>query len=111
MNKIKFGCLTLMAALCFVASAHAGVTFLPAASGGIGGSSGSSHAVSTAQRCINEGYRSSCSGRQRGVDKCPYNSSYYRSCCSEDYKFTREECINAGLRPSNISCGGLHRCR
>ncbi len=112
MRKINVIYLAAALMLGFAATAEAGVTFLPAAGGSVGNSNKGNASQSSDQKCISEGYRrTSCSSDQILTDRCPYNSSYYKSCCPEAYKFTKEECLKAGLRYSSNSCGGLYRCR
>ncbi len=114
MKKIKLVlCITTLLSF-FAISVNAAVTFLPNAGGGVGGgkksSSSSPNNVSSKQRCINAGYKqsvTSCSGNL--VDKCSYNSAYFRYCCGKEYMYTARECTEAGLRPGT-SCGGLYKC-
>lgn len=109
MNKIK---LFVLAAVLtsFAAGVHAGVTFLPAMAESIGSSGGGSHS-SSADKCRNEGYvYTSCESGEVLADACPYNGTYYKTCCPEGYDFTKEECLNAGLSYSRKSCGGKYRC-
>lgn len=111
MKKVKLICLVSALILGISGSALAGVTFLPAAGGGVGSSSKSSTSQSSDQKCLNEGYsRTSCGNGQVLTKQCPYNNNYYKSCCPEEYKFTKDECTNAGLRYSSNSCGDLYRC-
>ena len=112
MKKIKFMCLVSALVLGISGVANAGVTFLPAAGGSVGSSGKPSAAQTSEQKCKSAGYsRTSCGNGQILADQCPYNRSYYKSCCPEDYRFTKEECTRAGLRYSSNSCGGLYRCR
>ncbi len=109
MKKIKIIVL-LGVLLSFSAiTANAGVTFLPSASGSVG-TGKKKTSLSTDQKCKNAGYRLTCSSSQRGVDSCPYNKNYYKSCCSKEYKYTIKECQKAGLSYSRTSCGGLYKC-
>lgn len=112
MRKINVICLAAALMLGFATIAEAGVTFLPATGGSVGSSNKGNASQSSDQKCISEGYsRTSCGNGQILADQCPYNRSYYKSCCPEDYRFTKEECTRAGLRYSSNSCGGLYRCR
>lgn len=109
MKKIKLIiCITALLSF-FTINANAGVTFLPSTSG-ISSKSHKSKAVTTEQRCRNNGYSYKCGANQNGIDKCPYNGSYFKSCCTKEYKYTRQECIKAGLKPSSQKCGGFHKC-
>lgn len=111
MQKIKFICLVSALVLGLSSAVNAGVTFLPAASSSVG-STGHSSAQSSDQKCISAGYsRTSCAKGQILSEQCPYNSSYYKRCCPEDYRYTKEECTRAGLRPSARKCGGLYSCQ
>ncbi len=94
----------------------AGVTFLPGSSYGSAGSANSGNTTQPSQqdsetRCKNAGYYyTSCGENEVLTERCPYDSSYYRDCCETDYKYTRQECLNAGLSYSRKSCGGLYKC-
>ncbi len=90
--------------------ASAGVTFLPAAEGAVG-STGGSGVADPAQRCRNQGYTlTSCGAGQILVGECPYDHSYFRNCCPEEYRFTKEECLEAGLYYSQSNCAGFYKC-
>lgn len=114
MKKIKLVlCITTLLSF-FAISVNAAVTFLPNAGGGVGGgkksSSPSPNRVSSEQKCKNSGYRlTSCNGNL--VEKCPYNSAYFKYCCGKEYIYTAKECTQAGLLPSANSCGGFYKCR
>ena len=94
---------------CFAFAANAGVSFLPAGSSSVGVSK-KTQTITSDQKCKNENYRKTCSGKQIGVDPCPHNNKYYKSCCNAAYNFTKEECIKNGLRYSTQTCGGKHYC-
>jgi len=88
----------------------AGVTFLPATDGAVGSGSSSGY-TSSEQRCRSQGYtRTSCGAGQILVGECPYDSSYFQSCCPEEYRFTKEECLEAGLHYSESNCAGFYKC-
>lgn len=107
MKKLVLLCLLFS---CFVFTANAGVTFLPNASGSVG-SSRKNTDLSTDQKCKNAGYKQhGCETSKKGVDACPYNKSYFKTCCAKEYKYTVQECLKAGLRYSSSSCGGLYKC-
>ncbi len=101
----------LALSLCLTAGvAFAGVRLISDVEGAVGGGSSSSQAT-PAQKCMAEGYRlSSCNGNLQPVNPCPYDSTYFESCCSEEYAFTVEECTQAGYSASRATCGGLHKC-
>ena len=107
---------TLVMAFIFVGAcatqSFAGVTFLPGSTYGSAGSAkNASSPTDSATRCKQAGYRySSCSAGMILADKCPYNSSYYKNCCSAEYRYTKDECTKAGLNYSRNSCGGLYKC-
>ena len=109
MVKTKLTILTLVFLSSLAASAHAGVMFLPGESSG----SGKTDSVQNdpQQKCKAEGYTlTSCKSGYRLTNPCPYHRWYYKSCCSEDYSFSKEDCQKAGLRASRDSCGGLYKC-
>jgi len=61
----------------------------------------------TPEKCKNLGYtQTSCTGGSP-ADVCPYNSSYFKECCTSDYKYT--EC-DYPLVKSSESCGGKYKC-
>lgn len=95
---------------CLALNANAAVTFLPQAKNSVG----NYHKTDTTpsdQKCKNAGYtQTQCTSSQKKIDICPYNKSYFKYCCEADYKFTKQECLNAGLSYSRKSCGGLHKC-
>ena len=109
----KFVCVCLFMS-CFAFVTNAGVTFLAGTESSVGGSSKSNKKatiIASDKKCINEGYRlTSCAKGLKGVDVCPYKKGYYKSCCSEEYKFTKEECLKHGLEYSSKTCGGMHMC-
>ena len=98
----------------FCMESFAGVTFLPGSSYGSAGSSGSSSRPSqqdSATKCKNAGYYyTACEQGEILTERCPYDNAYYRDCCEAEYKYTRQECLNAGLSYSRKSCGGLYKC-
>ena len=64
---------------CFAFAANAGVSFLPAGSSSVGVSK-KTQTITSDQKCKNENYRKTCSGKQIGVDPCPHNNKYYKYC-------------------------------
>ena len=108
LSAVSVGCLIAF-------SASAGVTFLPGSSYGSAGGSNSSNKqpqqTDTAMQCKHSGYYyTSCPAGSVLKERCPYNNSYYKECCDEEYKYSKNECINAGLSYSRKSCGGLYKC-
>lgn len=60
--------------------------------------------------CEEEGYTiTSCPTGFIGAYPCPYNSSYFQSCCPDEYIFTAEECTSMG-KETGASCGGKYSC-
>ncbi len=109
MVKTKLTILTLLFLGSFAFSAHAGVMFLPGESSG-NTSTGSSQ-KQPEEKCRAEGYTlTKCQAGYRLTNPCPYHRWYYKSCCSEDYAFSKEDCVKAGLRASRDTCGGFYKC-
>lgn len=106
--------LSLAFCLLFSGMSFAGVQFLPAAQGiGSGGSSqgGKRFERSSAEKCKARGYRTTrenCNGQL--INACPDDSSYFKTCCGNEYQYTKEECLSNGLRPSSKMCGGKYFC-
>ena len=61
----------------------------------------------TVTRCQREGYNLTACTIGLPTNICPYNSSYFKSCCTADYKYT--SCAYP-LTKSAESCGGKYRC-
>ena len=62
-------------------------------------------------RCTTMGYyRTICRKGFYLTDRCPLNSKYYKTCCSNDYNMTKEECERSGGIASSITCGGKYFC-
>ena len=115
MKNLKFTLLVAVLACGICGAAFAGVTFLPSSSSSVGGSSSGNNnnnsAQASASRCRSAGYgNTSCASGLVLRERCPYNSSYYKSCCQAEYKYTPAQCTNAGLRASRNSCGGYYKC-
>ena len=63
------------------------------------------------QSCPQAGYtRHGCPSGYIPVGECPYDSSYYMGCCQEQYQYRAEDCIAAGMQPSQTTCHGYHAC-
>lgn len=61
----------------------------------------------TAEQCKKLGYTvTSCPGGTL-IDACPYNSSYHKTCCSSEYKYTASNC--SLLNTTSASCGGKYK--
>ena len=64
----------------------------------------------TIVQCKREGYNEvSCISSYWLAEKCPYNSSYYKKCCSGSYKYLASECTPPRTISSD-SCGGKYKC-
>ena len=66
--------------------------------------------MSSAQHCFTSGYEARCPAGYIGIDRCPYDSRYYRDCCQEPYTHLASECLAQGLTPSEATCLGYHAC-
>lgn len=109
MNKIILATLAAVLAFGFCDTAKAGVTFLPASGTGVGNTGNNN--LSSDQRCRNEGYNyTACESNYILAEQCPYNYNYYKNCCPEEYQYTKEECLNAGLNYSRNNCAGYYKC-
>ncbi|MDR1026601.1 MAG: hypothetical protein LBL47_04295, partial [Lactobacillus sp.] len=65
----------------------------------------------TGEKCTAKGYvLTKCPSGYFLTGRFPQDGNYYKECCSDEYAFTSEDCVRAGLRPSVTKCGGLHRC-
>lgn len=110
MKKIMILSLTL----CMILSeaCFAGVQFLPAAQGigsGGGGQSGKRFG-SGAERCKSRGYQQTkVNCAEQLLNPCPYDGSYFKDCCPSGFNYTKEECLQNGLRPGQ-KCGGKYKC-
>jgi len=61
----------------------------------------------TAEQCKKLGYTvTSCPGGTL-IDACPYEPSYYKTCCSSEYKYNKDNC--SLLNTTGTSCGGKYK--
>ena len=60
-------------------------------------------------RCQSLGYTLTSCGSGSPKEVCPYNSSYFKSCCSADYKYDADDCVFP-LTKSTDTCGGKYSC-
>lgn len=111
----KFLFMFVLCALCGISgTVDAGVRFItdvPRNSFSGAPLSGSSSSIKN--RCASAGYRKNAEDCAKGTvptNPCPYGGGYYKSCCDEEYKYTREYCLRRGLKPSNGSCEGKYAC-
>lgn len=64
----------------------------------------------TSDNCKKAGYDlTTCADGTFPKTLCPYNGSYFKECCSADYKYTKTECTYPHTASAN-SCGGKYRC-
>ena len=85
----------------------AAVHFLTKENGLNFGSGGLEFSDNTAEQCKELGYTvTSCPGGTL-IDACPYNSSYYKTCCGSEYKYTASNC--SLLNTTSESCGGKYK--
>ena len=77
--------------------------------GGIIFSEGTEFTDETIKRCQDSGYTLTSCNDGSPVDVCPYNSSYFKSCCASDYKYNADDCAYP-LTRSTESCGGKYKC-
>ena len=85
----------------------AAVHFLTKENGLNFGSGGLEFPDITAEQCKKLGYTvTSCPGGTL-IDACPYNSSYHKTCCSSEYKYTASNC--SLLNTTSASCGGKYK--
>ena len=60
--------------------------------------------------CKNLGYtKDSCDAGYWKFDFCSYNLKYFKTCCSDSYKYTSATC-NSPNELSTDSCGGKYKC-
>ena len=59
------------------------------------------------EQCKKLGYTvTSCPGGTL-IDACPYEPSYYKTCCSSEYKYNKDNC--SLLNTTGTSCGGKYK--
>ena len=109
-------CLKIFAVLftVFSASAQADVRFVIDKGATFSGERGADNFYNLdskkANPCEDEGYTiTSCPTGFIGAYPCPYNGSYFQSCCPDEYIFTAEECTSMG-QDTGASCGGKYSC-
>ncbi len=62
------------------------------------------------QTCKNLGYtKDTCETGYWKFDFCSYNLKYFKTCCSDSYKYTSATC-NSPNELSTDSCGGKYKC-
>lgn len=62
------------------------------------------------KNCQNNGYtKVRCNNDEYGVDLCPYNSSYFKYCCPNTHVYTKDECLQMGMRTGS-GCHGYYAC-
>ena len=94
----------------FTFSASARVEFLASSKNSVGSSR--YKPITTEKRCRNAGYTfSSCGNNYYANELCPYDSRYFKRCCENKYRYTKNQCYQQNLTPSTDSCGGLHECK
>lgn len=94
--------------------AYAGVRFITdVPRNSFSGKAQPNSSASISSRCAAAGYTKtakSCGKGKIATNPCPYGGGYYKSCCDEEYQYTKEYCIRRGLKPSANSCEGKHAC-
>ncbi len=107
-----FVCLCMLGV---TSSVYAGVRFITdVPRNSFAGKAPSNPTSSTQNRCAAIGYRETARTCKKGTiptNPCPYSGNYYKSCCDEEYRYTREYCLKRGLTPSSHSCEGKYACR
>lgn len=64
----------------------------------------------TIDDCKREGYdKTQCLAGQTPREQCPYNPSYYKSCCDAAFKYDKDAC-SYPMTISSESCGGKYKC-
>lgn len=68
--------------------------------------------IDTAKRCMNQGFPlRKCPANYIGVYPCPENNMYFRDCCPKEYRYTKHQCAQKNLEPSEEACLGFHTCQ
>ena len=62
-----------------------------------------------AKKCSDIGFTKTTCESGSPVDFCPYDHSYFRSCCDSRYKYSKDDCAYP-LTISGDSCGGKYMC-
>lgn len=116
----------LVVVFCLLFAASAGAAVRPLISGSGGKSSSKNPApqyqpafqsngfqnTNVTQRCYESGFTmQKCPDGYVGVLPCPLDNKYFKDCCPQDYRFTRRDCFEMGLEPSEETCLGFHACR
>ena len=113
MRKV-LGILIFVCVFLIYDSACAGVRFITdVPRNSFAGKPSSNSSSSIGNRCRAAGYTktaSSCGKGKVAMNPCPFGGGYYKSCCDEEYKYTKEYCIRRGLKPSSSSCEGKYSC-
>ena len=86
---------------------EAGVVFLPRAEGSTG-ARGSADDVSDKELCENSGYTFTSCLPGKAIEKCPYATGYYSSCCIDGFAYTTSNC--EGTRPDTTKCRSSGWC-
>lgn len=113
MKQLKIISMAFAFSMMFGSMSHAGVQFLPGMDSSVGSynSSYQEKQQTNADKCRAAGYSTTyCSSGRYLTNECPYDRNYYKSCCPEGYRYTREDCYNNGFRVSRDTCGGLYQC-
>ena len=64
----------------------------------------------TPEQCAGLGYdKTECEDGLASADVCPYNPSYFKSCCDPAYKYNKSNC-SYPMTISGDSCGGKYMC-
>lgn len=67
--------------------------------------------TTTISRCEQKGYTiTECDSGFYPATPCPYDHSFYKECCPEEYSYSKDECYTMGKTPSSFSCSGLYSC-
>ena len=85
----------------------AAVHFLTKENGLNFGSGGMEFSDNTAEQCKSLGYTVTSCPEGTLINACPYNSSYYKTCCGSEYKYTASNC--SLLNTTSASCGGKYK--
>ena len=103
----KTSILTLAVAILISFKASAETQFLPQATENLYTKSSAPNAT----KCINAGYKhthTDCNSQTHGqAEKCPYDESYFKTCCPEGYIHQLSECTG---NISSTSCHGFYKC-
>ena len=105
MKKYVLSLLSFAFGFCLCYSANAKVVFLAKDTASIG--AGQTNDLN----CEEQGYTYTSSKCSNGLAiPCPTNSNYFKVCCPEGYKYTREECVS-NARPLSVdNCYGYYKC-